>query len=71
MFFSKLRSDDSFGLVTFNNQGHLIIPTTRKSNLDMEHVISTVRAIGTCGGTTLMSGFDTAHNGLQRYLAEN
>ena len=71
MFFSKLRPDDSFGLTTFNNQGHNIIPVTRKSNLEMEYVVSTVRAINTNGGTTLMSGFDTAHNDLQRYLAEN
>ena len=69
MFFSKLRPTDAFGLVTFNNQGHILIPTAPKASLDMEHVAATVRAIQTNGGTTLMSGFDTAHQDLQKYLA--
>ena len=71
MFFSKLRPNDSFGLITFNNQGHLVIPVSKRSDLDMEHVISTVRSISTCGGTTLMTGFNTAHDDLQRYLNLN
>ena len=35
MFFSKLRPNDSFGLVTFNNQGHTIIPSQTVSTLNI------------------------------------
>ena len=57
MFFSKLRPTDSFGLVTFNNQGHTIIPVQRVSTLNIEEVTAKVKSIHTNGGTTLLSGF--------------
>ena len=71
MFFSKLRPNDSFGLVTFNNSGHVLIPVTKKSHLEMDHVVTTVRAISTNGGTTLMSGFNIAHECLAHFLSIN
>lgn len=60
MFISKLRPTDSFSLVTFNNQGHTVIPMQKMSSLNIEDVTKTVRAIHTNGGTTLLSGFETA-----------
>ncbi len=35
MFFSKLRKSDSFGLITFNQQGHVLIPLQKVSNLQL------------------------------------
>lgn len=35
MFISKLRPNDSFGLITFENFAKVIIPQTRVSDLDM------------------------------------
>jgi hypothetical protein len=31
MFFSKMRPNDAFGLVTFNDKGHTIIPCRQKN----------------------------------------
>ena len=71
MFFSKLRPNDSFGLVTFNNSAKTIIPVTRKSNIEMEAVTSLVRSIQVGGGTTLMTGFNQAYEDMNKYLTEN
>lgn len=57
MFFSKLRQTDSFGLVTFNNQGHTLIPLQRVCDLNIDDVTKTVKGIHTNGGTTLITGF--------------
>lgn len=57
MFVSKLRPTDSFGLVTFNNAGKVIIKGSRKSEIDLESVFALVDSIQTSGGTTLSSGF--------------
>lgn len=58
MFVSKLRPTDTFGLVTFNNQGQTLLKSTLKSELDMDTVFEMVNAIQVSGGTTLLSGFD-------------
>jgi hypothetical protein len=42
MFISKLRPNDSFGLVLFNDNGTTLIPSTLKKNIDMESVLKTV-----------------------------
>lgn len=71
MFFSKLRPDDSFGLVTFNNQAKCLIPVQKKATIEMEAVTSIVRGISACGGTTLMTGLEMAHQNIQDYLVQN
>ena len=58
MFVSKLRPSDSFGLVTFDNHGYVVIKGTKKSDLDMSKVFTIVDEISTKGGTTLSSGFN-------------
>lgn len=59
MFISKLRPSDSFGLVTFNSGGHVVIKGIKKSEIDMENVFAMVDSIQANGGTTLSSGFST------------
>lgn len=34
MFFSKMRSNDAFGLVTFDNNASIVVPCQRKDSLD-------------------------------------
>ena len=58
MFVSKLRTNDSFGLVTFNSQGQTVLNGMRKSEMDLETVFAMVDQIKTNGGTTLSSGFN-------------
>lgn len=59
MFVSKLRPSDSFGIVTFNDQGQVIVKGSKKSEIDIENVFALVDSIKTSGGTTLSSGFLT------------
>lgn len=58
MFVSKLRPTDSFGLVTFDDEGYTVLNGMKKSELDMETVFAMVDAIKTHGGTTLSSGLN-------------
>lgn len=57
MFYSKLRPDDSFGLVVFNNQGTTILPVEAVGKREFEEVSNCVKKISTSGGTTLITGF--------------
>ena len=57
MFVSKLKPSDSFGLVTFNNQGFMVIKGIKKSQLDLENVFAIIDKINANGGTTLSAGF--------------
>ncbi len=59
MFVSKLRPNDSFGLVTFNTTGSVVIKPMRKDEIDVENVCAIVDAIQVNGGTALSSGFET------------
>ena len=70
MFISKLRPSDSFGLVTFNNQGHTVIPVQKVSTLKMEEVTKAVRDIKINGGTTLFSGFERAFGEMKELLSQ-
>lgn len=35
MFVSKLRPSDSFGLVIFNNEGKIIVPSQKRESFDL------------------------------------
>ena len=57
MFVSKLRSDDSFGLILFNNRAQTFLPVTKKSEIDMGKFFEQLALIHQNGGTTLIEGF--------------
>ena len=57
MFVSKLRDNDSVGIVVFNNTAQTILKGMKKSELDMQAVFALVDNIKQSGGTTLNSGF--------------
>jgi Mg-chelatase subunit ChlD len=67
MFVSKLRPDDSFGLVVFDTKGSTMIPCTQKKDLEVETVFSMIDTIRTKGGTTLSSGFNEGLRNLKEY----
>ena len=56
MLISKLRNNDSIGLVTFNNQGHTIFEPMLKKNVG-QNVYEMLDTIQCQGGTTIRSGF--------------
>lgn len=68
MFVSKLRPDDAFGLVIFDDKGETVVPCTRKSDIEVEAVFAMVDQIKTRGGTTLSSGFNEGAKTLNGYL---
>lgn len=68
MFYSKLRQNDAFGLILFNHSAQTLIPVQRVSEMNFEEVSTKVKSIHPHGGTTLMSGFNEAHNQLTQYL---
>ena len=68
MFYSKLRTDDAFGLVVFDTVGETVIPCTKKSELEEEAVFELVESIQTRGGTTLFSGFNEGANNIGKYI---
>ncbi len=47
MFVSKLRPTDSFGLVTFDTSGYVVVNAMKKSELDMETIFAMVDTIKT------------------------
>lgn len=71
MFFSKLRPDDSFGLVTFNNTAHTIIPSQKASKIEFNKVSEILKGIKAGGGTTLLTGLQESLNEIKGYLASN
>lgn len=68
MFVSKLRADDSFGLILFNNQAQTFLPVTKKSEMEMEKFFEQLALIKANGGTTLISGFHESVGQLKEYL---
>lgn len=58
MFVSKLRPSDSFGLVTFDDEGYTLIKGMKKSEMDLEVIFELINSIQSKGGTTLLSGFN-------------
>ncbi len=64
MFFSKLRPNDSFGLVVFDNKAETMIPCEKRSEQNPENVFKLLDAIQERGGTTLSTGFDLSRKDL-------
>lgn len=62
MFVSKLRPNDSFGLVVFNNQAKTLIPVQKASTIEFDKVSQILKTIQAGGGTTLMTGFQESLN---------
>jgi hypothetical protein len=63
-----MRNDDSFGLVTFNNQAHTVVKCERKDRLDLNSIFPLIEKMHAGGGTTLSVGFEAAANNLRGYL---
>jgi len=70
MFISKLRPNDSVGLVTFNSQGQVIFKPVYKSHFDNKNY-DLLDKIAVCGGTTIKSGFTLSKNLLLEFIKEN
>ena len=68
MFYGKLRDSDCFGLVVFDTSAKILVPCTRKGQLDAEHVFSTINQIHTQGGTNLRCGFEAGTEALRTYF---
>lgn len=54
---SRLTDDDTFGLITFNNQAELRVPAGRVADLGRAEMTATIDAIHTGGTTDLSSGY--------------
>jgi hypothetical protein len=70
MFISKLRPNDSVGLVTFNDQGHVIFKPVFKSDFDNKNY-DLLDQIVTNGGTTIKSGFTLSKQLLLEFIKDN
>ena len=56
MFVSKLRNSDFFGLVIFNDEGHVIVPSQKREGFNLEDLFAKVNEIQINGGTTIKNG---------------
>lgn len=61
MFFSKLRPNDSFSLITFNNTAKVIIPLEKVKSINFDQLTNKLSEINASGGTTLSSGLNAAN----------
>lgn len=52
MFISKLRPNDSIGMVIFNNKAEVVFEQIYKKDLDEKFFVK-LDAIKSCGGTTI------------------
>jgi Mg-chelatase subunit ChlD len=71
MFVSKLRPDDSFGLVIFDNKAEVVIEQTKVKSLDLQKTFTTLETIKTRGGTTIREGFVMSQKILYNYAISN
>ena len=69
MFVSKMRPNDAFGLIVFNNSAKTLIPLQRVSAIKIENVSATLKTIYAGGGTTLMTGFQQSLDEMKSYLS--
>jgi hypothetical protein len=70
MFISKLRSNDSVGIVTFTGTGTALLEPTFKSKLP-ENLFKLLDEVKSGGGTTIRSGFDLSKKLLCKFVKEN
>lgn len=68
MFVSKLRPNDSFGLVIFDDKAETVVQCIQKKDVEMEALFLLLDEIKTRGGTTLRTGFLEALKNLKSYL---
>lgn len=69
MFFSKLRPNDAFGLVVFNNSAKTLIPLQKASQIQLTKITEVLKTVHAGGGTTLLSGFQSSLNEMKTYLS--
>ncbi len=60
----KLRPDDFFSLVIFNNEAKTIFPLTKVELLNKKEAVTKIDSIQTNGGTTILSGFKEAEKNI-------
>ena len=70
MFVSKLRGDDSVGLVVFDTKADTVFPPTRKSEIGNE-VFEMLDGIRTRGGTTIRAGFERSKDLLNGFIKKH
>jgi hypothetical protein len=56
MFISKLRPNDAFGIITFENSAKVIVEMSFKKDMS-ENIFELLDHIKTTGGTTISCGF--------------
>jgi len=56
MFISRMRPNDSLGMVTFNNEAQIVFTPTLRANITDE-IYDKLDAIKAGGGTTIKHGF--------------
>ena len=71
MFLSKLRDDDSFGLVQFTDISKTLIQCDLKKNLELDTIFTIVDNLQSFGGTVLSTGFNEGSSNLLRFLEKN
>ena len=71
MFVSKLRPNDSFGLIIFDDEAEIIIQQTKVANLNLQKTFEMLDKIETRGGTTIREGFVASQNMLYNFVVSN
>lgn len=71
MLFSKLRPNDSFSLITFNNSATVIIPLSKVSSINFDELTNRLSVINASGGTTLSSGLNAANEQFSNFFKIN
>ena len=67
MLISKIKPNDSIGMVTFNNSGHVVFQCTYKKNIDSE-LFDKMDKITCGGGTTIIDGFNKSNDLLKNWI---
>jgi len=67
MFISRLRPNDSVGLITFNNIAHVIFTPIFKRDFD-DKTFDLLDKIAAGGGTTIKSGFSKSKELLSNWI---
>lgn len=71
MFFSKMRENDSFGLITFNNTANVLVPLQKVSEINLDILNNILVGLKAGGGTTLSTGFIAAQNEYGKLFTQN